>query len=97
MLQAEERFVIRELYGKGVSISEITRLTGHDRKTIRAALSQPLLPAPRPVRSQHGRPRPSHAPRATIVLDVSCYVPGNVRTCRSDRLYLNICSHYRSG
>ena len=50
MLRVEERFVIRELYGKGVSISEIARLTGHDRKTIRAALSQPLLPAPRPAR-----------------------------------------------
>jgi transposase len=48
----EERFVIRELYGKGVSISEIARLTGHDRKTIRTALSQPLLPAPRPARPQ---------------------------------------------
>ena len=50
MLRVEERFVIRELYGRGVSISEIARLTGHDRKTIRAALSQPLLPAPRPAR-----------------------------------------------
>src|SRR3712207_7883349 len=50
MLGVEERFVIRELYGKGVSISEIARLTGHDRKTIRAALSRPLLPPPRPAR-----------------------------------------------
>ena len=50
MLRVEERFVIRELYGKGVSISEIARLTGHDRKTIRAAVRQPLLPAPRPAR-----------------------------------------------
>jgi transposase len=50
MLRVEERFVIRELYGKGVSISEIARLTGPDRKTIRAALSQPLLPPPRPAR-----------------------------------------------
>lgn len=50
MLRVEERFVVRELYGKGVSISEIARLTGHDRKTVRAAPSQPLLPAPRPAR-----------------------------------------------
>lgn len=50
MLRVEERFVIRELYGKGVSISEIARLTGRDRKTVRAALRQPLLPAARPPR-----------------------------------------------
>ncbi len=50
MLRVEERFVIRELYGKGVSISEIARLAGHDRKTIRAAVRQPLLPARRPAR-----------------------------------------------
>ncbi len=42
MLRVEERFVIRELYGKGVSISEIARLTGHDRKTIRAPPPPPL-------------------------------------------------------
>ena len=50
MLRVEERFVILQLYGRGVSISEIARLTGHDRKTIRAALSRPMLPAPCPPR-----------------------------------------------
>ena len=29
MLRVEERFVIRELHGKGVSISEIARLLHH--------------------------------------------------------------------
>ena len=46
MLALEERFMIRELYRKGVSISEIARQTGRDRKTIRQAVNTPdLLPA----------------------------------------------------
>jgi hypothetical protein len=35
MLALEERFMIREMYRKGVSISEIARWTGRDRKTIK--------------------------------------------------------------
>src|SRR3712207_4548081 len=50
MLGVEECFVIRELHRKGVSISEIARLTGHDRKTVRSVLARPLIPAPRPPR-----------------------------------------------
>ena len=53
MLRGEERFVILDLYRKGVSISEIARRTGHDRKTVRSLLHQPVVPAPKPV-----RPRP---------------------------------------
>ncbi|MHB8614415.1 MAG: IS21 family transposase [Candidatus Dormibacteraceae bacterium] len=34
--------MLKDLYRKGVSISEIARQTGHDRKTIRAAVSAPL-------------------------------------------------------
>src|SRR4051794_39333041 len=49
MLRGEERFVIHDLYRKGVSISEIARRTGHDRKTVRAILHQPLLAAPKPA------------------------------------------------
>lgn len=51
MLRVEERYVIQELYRKGVSISEIARLTGHDRKTVRGVIQAPLLPvrpAPKP-------------------------------------------------
>ncbi len=45
--------MMKELYRRGVSISEIARRTGHDRKTVRAALSRPVLaprrsPPPRP-------------------------------------------------
>jgi transposase len=49
MLALEERFMIREMYRKGVSISEIARQTGRDRKTIRQVVNAPdLLPAKHP-------------------------------------------------
>jgi transposase len=54
MLALEERFMIREMYRKGISISEIARRTGRDRKTIRQAVNAPdLVPAkhPRPVKT----------------------------------------------
>lgn len=35
MLDMEEQFMIRHLVNEGVSISEISRKTGHDRKTVR--------------------------------------------------------------
>jgi transposase len=47
MLNVEERFMIKDLYGQGVTISEIARRTGHDRKTIRAIIKAPLTPAPK--------------------------------------------------
>ena len=43
MLHGEKRFMMKELHRQGVSISEIARRTGHDRKTVRAALSRPVL------------------------------------------------------
>jgi transposase len=48
MLDIEERFMIKELYRKGVSISDIARQTGRDRKTIRKLVYAPLLSAPKP-------------------------------------------------
>lgn len=42
MLQVEERFMMKDLYRKGLSVSEIARRTGHDRKTVRRALQEPL-------------------------------------------------------
>lgn len=61
MLVVEDRFMIQELHRKGVSISEIARQTGHDRKTIRRILTEPLVPA-----------RPSRPPRAR---KIDPYVP----------------------
>jgi transposase len=37
--------MIQELFGSGVSISEIARRTGHDRKTVRSVVNGPLMPA----------------------------------------------------
>lgn len=48
MLNVEERYMIKELYQQGVTISDIARQTGHDRKTIRTALQTPLLAVRKP-------------------------------------------------
>ncbi|MCW5852623.1 MAG: IS21 family transposase [Anaerolineae bacterium] len=61
MLCVEDRFMIKDLHRRGVSISEIARRTGHDRKTVRAVIQQPVASV-----------RPPHAPR-TRKLDP--YVP----------------------
>jgi transposase len=50
MLALEERFMIREMYRKGVPISEIARQTGRDRKTIRQIATAPELSPPKPQR-----------------------------------------------
>ncbi len=50
MLALEERFMIREMYRKGVSMSEIARRTGRDRKTIRQTVSAPSFSPPKQPR-----------------------------------------------
>src|SRR5438876_227546 len=50
MLALEERFMIREMYRKGVSISEIARRTRRDRKTIRQVVNAPELAPAKPSR-----------------------------------------------
>lgn len=50
MLRVENRFMIRELYDKGLTITEIAVLTGNDRKTIRKVLAEPLVPVTQPRR-----------------------------------------------
>jgi len=46
MLKVETRFMIKDLYRKGVTISEIARITGHSRATIRAIINGPVSPPP---------------------------------------------------
>jgi transposase len=46
MLKVEDRFMIKDMYRRGISISEIARQTGHDRKTIRSILNGPVNPPP---------------------------------------------------
>jgi len=50
MVALEERFMIREMYRKGISMSEIAHRTGRDRKTIRQIVTAPELTAPRQPR-----------------------------------------------
>lgn len=47
MLRVEERFMIRDLHRQGITISEIARRTGRDRKTVRKVVKNPLQPAPK--------------------------------------------------
>jgi transposase len=46
MLKVEIRFMIKDLYRKGVTISEIARITGHSRRTVRAIANGPVSPPP---------------------------------------------------
>ncbi len=46
MLQVEMRFMIKDLHRKGLSVSEIARRTGHDRKTVRRVIGGSVLPTP---------------------------------------------------
>lgn len=48
MLKVEDRFVIKDMYRRGMTISDIARETGHDRKTIRSILNGPVNPPPQP-------------------------------------------------
>jgi len=47
LLKVETRFLIKDLYRKGVTISEIARISGHSRRTIRAIINGPVNPPPR--------------------------------------------------
>ncbi len=44
MLEMEEWFMLKDLYRQGLSISQIARQTGHDRKTIRTYVKFGELP-----------------------------------------------------
>lgn len=46
MLKVEDRFMIKDLHRRGMTISDIARTSGHDRKTIRAVLKGPVSPPP---------------------------------------------------
>jgi transposase len=55
MLGVEIRFMIKDMHRKGISISEIARQTGHDRKTVRKVINGDLQPKQK--KSQPPRPR----------------------------------------
>ena len=47
MPRAEKRFVIKDMYRRALMISDIARVTRHDRKTIRAIVNGPFRPEPK--------------------------------------------------
>jgi transposase len=53
MLRGEDWYMVRDLLRSGVSLSEISRRTGFDRKTIRKLRDQPAHPPP--LRRTRGR------------------------------------------
>jgi transposase len=55
VLEVETRFMIKDLYRKGISISEIARQTGRDRKTVRKAIKGELIVKRKPA--DPARPR----------------------------------------
>lgn len=61
MLKPEERFMIKEYHRQGLSLSEISRRTGRDRKTIRRVLQEPVVPDTKP-RQRRGRKTDVYAP-----------------------------------
>jgi transposase len=46
MLKVEHRFMIKTLYERGLCISEIAGITGHNRRTIRKIINGPVSPQP---------------------------------------------------
>ena len=52
MEKVEERFMIKDMYRTGVTISDIARRTGHDRKTIRTIVNGPVSPVPQKRRGR---------------------------------------------
>jgi transposase len=55
VLEVENRFMIKEMYRKGISISEIARQTGRDRKTVRKAIQGELIPVRKPASESRER------------------------------------------
>jgi transposase len=46
MLKVEDRFMIKDMHRRGMAISDIARITGRDRKTIRGIVNGPVNPPP---------------------------------------------------
>ncbi len=88
MLKVEDRFVIQDLHRKGVSISQIARLTGRDRKTVRSVLAQPLVP-----------PKKARLPRARKIDPYVSYLQQRIAdgVQNAHKLYLEIQSRGYAG
>ena len=61
MIQGEACYMIRELLREGVSVSEVARRTGRDRRTIRKIRDVPHHPTPQERRKRGSKLDP-HEP-----------------------------------
>lgn len=68
MLSAEDYVFMKSWFDQGVSISEIARQTGYDRKTVKKYVSSPTLPAPK-----------KRARRASKLDDYRDYITGRLQ------------------
>jgi len=55
MLQLEDWMNLRDLHNQGLTISEIARRSGYDRKTVRKYLNSDQPPRPRPRQKRHSK------------------------------------------
>ena len=55
MLKVEHRFMIKTLYQRGLCISEIAEITGHNRRTVRKIINGPVSPEPKKRRAKGSR------------------------------------------
>ena len=83
MVEVEKRFMMKDLYRKGVSVSEIARQTGHDRKTVRAAIQAPLQ-----------MERAKRSPRARKLDPYTAYILARIAegVTNAHKLFIEICA-----
>jgi transposase len=91
MLTLEQRFMIKDLYRQGVSISEIARQIGHDRKTIRSAIQAPLTVTPK-ARAPKARKLDPYVPYLQARLALGVY---NAHKLYQELLSLGYCGKER--
>ena len=60
--------MLRDLFDDGLSISEIARQTGHDRKTISKYINSETLPLRKKRTEKPGKLDPSHIPHFRLAV-----------------------------
>lgn len=88
MLEVEERYVIKEKLRQGVSVSEIARETGHDRKTVRSMREGQILTLQR-----------ARKPRATKLTAFTPYLQERIAAgvLNAEKLYQEIVAQGYTG
>lgn len=82
MVRGEEALDIRQMYKTGLSVSEIARRTGHDRKTVRRVIKGEI---PRPRQATAARPSKLDPYKDYILKRMAEGVTNAVRICKEIR------------